>query len=77
MATEKDPPLYLHVTAMTQEALDLALQKIDELINEAQNPAPLPPQRDSFAPPSRMPGGPPLVSYTWMLKRLTHKVAIV
>ncbi|KAG0312188.1 hypothetical protein BGZ97_011377 [Linnemannia gamsii] len=60
MATEKDPPLYLHVTAMTQEALDLALQKIDELINEAQNPAPLPPQRDSFAPPSRMPGGPPL-----------------
>ncbi|KAF8946456.1 hypothetical protein BGZ47_000526 [Haplosporangium gracile] len=59
MATEKDPPLYLHVTAMTQEALDLALQKIDELINEVQNPVPLPPQRDSFAPPSRMPGGPP------------------
>ncbi|OAQ25840.1 hypothetical protein K457DRAFT_752809 [Linnemannia elongata AG-77] len=59
MATEKDPPLYLHVTALTQEALDLALQKIDELINEAENPASLPPQRDSFAPPSRMPGGPP------------------
>ncbi|KAG9061729.1 hypothetical protein KI688_006879 [Linnemannia hyalina] len=59
IATEKDPPLYLHVTAMTQEALDLALQKIDELINEAENPAPMPPQRDSFAPPSRMPGGPP------------------
>ncbi|KAF9911063.1 hypothetical protein EC991_004936 [Linnemannia zychae] len=60
MATEKDPPLYLHVTAVTQEALDLALQKIDELINEAHNPAPLPPQRDSFAPAPRMGGGPPL-----------------
>ncbi|KAG0378717.1 hypothetical protein BGX24_003004 [Mortierella sp. AD032] len=59
MATEKDPPLYLHVAAMTQEALDLALQKIDELINEAENPAPLPPQRDSFVPSSRMGGGPP------------------
>ncbi|KAF9104132.1 hypothetical protein BGX29_002326 [Mortierella sp. GBA35] len=59
MATESDPPLYLHVTAVTQEALDLAIQKIDELINEAQNPAALPPQRDSFGPPPRMSGGPP------------------
>ncbi|KAG0247310.1 hypothetical protein BG011_001686, partial [Mortierella polycephala] len=59
MATEKDPPLYLHVTALTQEALDLAVKKINELIEEAQNPSPLLPQRESFQPQSRMPGVPP------------------
>ncbi|KAG0210909.1 hypothetical protein BGX28_008746 [Mortierella sp. GBA30] len=59
LATEKDPPLYLHVTALTQDALDLAVKKINELIEEAQNPAPLPPQRESFYPPSRTGGGPP------------------
>ncbi|KAI7828168.1 hypothetical protein BC939DRAFT_69640 [Gamsiella multidivaricata] len=59
MATEKEPPLYLHVTALTQEELDNAVQKINELIEEAQNPPPLPPQRDSFQPGSRGFGGPP------------------
>lgn len=31
-ATEKDPPLYLHVTAATPEILQKALSKIDELM---------------------------------------------
>ncbi|GJJ10534.1 hypothetical protein Clacol_004761 [Clathrus columnatus] len=31
-ATEKDPPLYLHVAASTQEVLDRAVEKIHELI---------------------------------------------
>ncbi|KAF9110552.1 hypothetical protein BGX27_006188 [Mortierella sp. AM989] len=59
LATEKDPPLYLHVTALTQEALDLAVKKINELIEEAQHSTPLPPQRESFQPNPRMHGGPP------------------
>ncbi|KAI8349781.1 hypothetical protein B0O80DRAFT_404764, partial [Mortierella sp. GBAus27b] len=61
-ATERDPPLYLHVTAVTQEALDLAVKKITEMIDQAQTQAPLPPQRESFqgAPPrSYGYGGPP------------------
>ena len=32
-ATEKDPPLYLHITAATQEALQKAINRIDELMN--------------------------------------------
>jgi hypothetical protein len=32
-ATEKDPPLYLHVSATTQEILDLACSKVQELID--------------------------------------------
>jgi len=32
-ATEKDPPLYLHITAATQEALQRAVDKIDGLMN--------------------------------------------
>jgi len=32
-ATEKDPPLYLHVTAPTAEILKKALDKIDELMH--------------------------------------------
>ena len=32
-ATEKDPPLYLHVTANTQDNLNKALDKINELMN--------------------------------------------
>ncbi|KAF9291961.1 hypothetical protein BGZ68_001047 [Mortierella alpina] len=58
LATEKNPPLYLHVTALTQESLDLAVKKINELIEEAQNPAPLPPQRESIYPPPRSSGPP-------------------
>lgn len=32
-ATEKDPPLYLHISATTQEILDSAIKKVEELIN--------------------------------------------
>jgi hypothetical protein len=32
-ATEKDPPLYLHITAATQEILQKAIDKVDELMN--------------------------------------------
>lgn len=32
-ATEKDPPLYLHITAATPEILQKALDKIDELMS--------------------------------------------
>ncbi|KAL6306082.1 eukaryotic type KH-domain type I [Sparassis latifolia] len=31
-ATEKDPPLYLHISATTQEILDKAIEKVNELI---------------------------------------------
>lgn len=31
-ATEKDPPLYIHVAARTKETLDRAVAKINELI---------------------------------------------
>lgn len=32
-ATERDPPLYLHVAASTQEILDKAIEKVNDLIN--------------------------------------------
>lgn len=31
-ATDKDPPLYLHISATTQEILDKAIQRINDLI---------------------------------------------
>lgn len=31
-ATDKDPPLYLHISASSQEMLDNAVEKINELI---------------------------------------------
>ncbi len=31
-ATEKDPPLYIHISAQTKEMLDSAVAKIHELI---------------------------------------------
>ncbi|CAI2176010.1 13451_t:CDS:10 [Funneliformis geosporum] len=40
LATEKDPPLFLHVTASTQEALDAAVNKINELMEQSFTPAP-------------------------------------
>ncbi|KAI9025366.1 hypothetical protein CLU79DRAFT_699797 [Phycomyces nitens] len=40
LATDKEPPLYLHVTASTKEALDKALAQIDELIETATVPLP-------------------------------------
>ncbi|KAG0016186.1 hypothetical protein BGZ81_011358 [Podila clonocystis] len=60
MATDKDPPLYLHVTATTQDILDEAVAKINELIDEAQNPVLQPPQHQSFRQQPGVPsGGPP------------------
>ncbi|KAI9234616.1 MAG: hypothetical protein BYD32DRAFT_464241 [Podila humilis] len=71
MATDKDPPLYLHVTATTQDILDQAVAKINELIDEAQNPAPQPPQHQSFRQqPGVSAGGPP------RYQSLTARVAI-
>lgn len=32
-ATERDPPLYLHISATTQEVLDKAVAKVQELID--------------------------------------------
>ncbi|CAG8449036.1 6246_t:CDS:10 [Ambispora gerdemannii] len=43
LATDKDPPLFLHVTAPTQEALDQAVKKIEELMEQAFTPAPTTP----------------------------------
>ncbi|KAF0477755.1 kh domain-containing protein [Gigaspora margarita] len=40
LATEKDPPLYLHVTASTKEALNAAINKIGELMEQTFTPAP-------------------------------------
>ncbi|KAF9586521.1 hypothetical protein BGW38_003207 [Lunasporangiospora selenospora] len=58
LATEKDPPLYLHVSALTQEALDLAVSRVNELIEgDGQASAALPPQQQAFQPHSRMPHG--------------------
>ena len=34
MATDKDPPLYIHVAAPSQEALDAALKEIDVIMNQ-------------------------------------------
>lgn len=31
-ATEKDPPLYMHISAKTKEVLDIAVSKVHELI---------------------------------------------
>lgn len=31
-ATEKDPPLYLHISASTQEVLDSAIKRVNDLI---------------------------------------------
>ncbi|KAF9313036.1 hypothetical protein BG003_005675 [Podila horticola] len=71
MATDKDPPLYLHVTATTQDILDEAVAKINELIEEAQNPAPPLQQHQSFRQqPGVLSGGPP------RYQSLTARVAI-
>ncbi|KAG0163031.1 hypothetical protein DFQ28_000422 [Apophysomyces sp. BC1034] len=40
LATEKEPPLYLHITASTKEALDQAVTKVEELIETATVPLP-------------------------------------
>ncbi|KAF9302806.1 hypothetical protein BGZ74_004826 [Mortierella antarctica] len=71
MATDKDPPLYLHVTATSQDILDEAVAKINELIDEAQNPAPQPPQHQSFRQQPGAPSGGPS-----RYQSLTARVAI-
>ncbi|KAI7902199.1 uncharacterized protein BX663DRAFT_436087 [Cokeromyces recurvatus] len=38
LATDKEPPLYLHITASTKESLDKAVKKIQELIETTQVP---------------------------------------
>jgi hypothetical protein len=38
LATAKDPPLYLHVTAATEEILEKAVEMIDELMAKAALP---------------------------------------
>ena len=37
-ATDRDPPLYLHVTANTEETLKKAVDKINDLINTDLGP---------------------------------------
>ncbi|ORZ13983.1 hypothetical protein BCR42DRAFT_417787 [Absidia repens] len=43
LATEKEPPLYLFISAANQESLDQAVSKINELIETATVPTPGPP----------------------------------
>jgi hypothetical protein len=38
LATEKDPPLYLHITATTQESLDKAIAMVQDLIDKDLGP---------------------------------------
>lgn len=40
LATEKDPPLYLHVTATTKEILDAAVAKLQDMIDQGVMPTP-------------------------------------
>ncbi|CAG8542987.1 7762_t:CDS:10 [Funneliformis mosseae] len=54
LATEKDPPLFLHVTASTQEALDAAVSKINELMEQSSAP---PPPTTTPRPSGPHPGG--------------------
>ncbi|CEP07413.1 hypothetical protein [Parasitella parasitica] len=49
LASDREPPLYLHITAPDKESLDKAIAKIEELIETAQVPAPgsgYPPRED-------------------------------
>ncbi|KAI8331177.1 hypothetical protein BC941DRAFT_360708 [Chlamydoabsidia padenii] len=43
LATEKEPPLYLFISADTQESLDKAVAKVNELIETAKVPTSAPP----------------------------------
>lgn len=40
MASDREPPLYLHITAPDKKSLDKAVAKIEELIETAQVPVP-------------------------------------
>lgn len=49
LASDREPPLYLHITAPDKKSLDKAVAKIEELIETAQVPAPgtgYPPRED-------------------------------
>lgn len=45
LATEKEPPLYLFISADDQASLDKAIAKVNELIETSKVPAPAPPRR--------------------------------
>ncbi|KAI8076844.1 uncharacterized protein BX664DRAFT_344079 [Halteromyces radiatus] len=49
LATEKEPPLYLYISASTQESLDQAVSKVNDLIENAK--VPTPGQHGSFRRP--------------------------
>lgn len=40
LASDKEPPLYLHITASSKQSLDKAIAKIEELIETSQVPLP-------------------------------------
>jgi hypothetical protein len=40
LASDKEPPLYLHISAKDQESLDKAIQQVEELIETSQVPLP-------------------------------------
>ncbi|KAK9469862.1 hypothetical protein V1512DRAFT_201457 [Lipomyces arxii] len=56
MATEADPPLYLHVTSLTQEGLDKAVKIIEDLM--AQDNKPPPPRQSDPGQSNGPPTGP-------------------
>lgn len=56
-ATEKDPPLYIHISAHTKEVLQAAIDKVNELIaidmgSLVENKNDRPRERVSLEPPS-------------------------
>lgn len=42
LATEAEPPLYLHISATTKESLEKAVAMIEDMIQNATLPAPTP-----------------------------------
>ncbi|KAL1927284.1 hypothetical protein VTP01DRAFT_3913 [Rhizomucor pusillus] len=53
LATESDPPLYLHVTASTKEALDKAVAQIEDIIRNAVLPSAAPQHHHEHPRPER------------------------
>ena len=45
LATDGEPPLYLYVSATSQESLDKAIAQIDDLIENASAPTSTPPHQ--------------------------------
>ncbi|TPX37209.1 hypothetical protein SmJEL517_g00835 [Synchytrium microbalum] len=50
LATEKDPPLFLHIVAQTKESLDKAIARVNELIDDSMNVAPPAPMQEFLRP---------------------------